>query len=194
RTIDWAMSAVTASRRDSVPLRSSERVNCPSSLLAAQAAMTRAAPGGMGSAIAMRLMSSSSRSRSHSSSSSGTKVTSLPSRKVPKLGWGGPPGVRGRQGVQDRGGHAGGPGDGEGGRAAGPFAEAAVDVDAGRHGYEGVVRGGGPLGECAPARGCFLTCDLHNSARRPLELHQVIVPCLPAGTKSRALDSVHRGI
>src|SRR5699024_4565615 len=81
------------------------------------------------------------------------------------------PGVRRRKGVEDRGSDAGGPGDGEGGGAAGPLTQAPVDGDPGGQWHQRLTGGACPLGERAAPRSRFLARQLHDSARQSSLVH-----------------------
>src|SRR5699024_9791943 len=81
------------------------------------------------------------------------------------------PGVRRRKGVEDRGSDAGGPGDGEGGGAAGPLTQAPVDVDPSGQWHQRLTGGACPLGERAAPRSRFLARQLHDSARQSSLVH-----------------------
>src|SRR5690625_6542023 len=74
------------------------------------------------------------------------------------------------------GGHAGGPGDGEGGGATGPLPHPPIDVDSGDHRQQRLVGGTSPLRERAPSRGRFLARDVHDCAHLSSVKHGTSFP------------------
>src|SRR5699024_6269127 len=101
------------------------------------------------------------------------------------------PRIRWREGVQDRGGDAGGPRDGERGGAAGPLAQAPVDVDPGGQPHQRLAGGAGPLGERAAPRGRFLARQFHDSARQSSLVHVAMFSCPTRGDET-ATDLIGR--
>src|SRR5699024_11141172 len=102
-----------------------------------------------------------------------------------------PPRVRWRKGVQDRGGDAGGPGDGERGGATGPLTQAPVDVDTGGQRHQRLAGGAGSLGERAAPRGRFLARQFHDPAHPWSVIHESMLPCPTRGDET-ATDLIGR--